>query len=332
MENFDEHKDTLIARHLAAESTPEEDAALQAWVAESAKNKRYFDDLQLLWQHSPAAKPAPAREVDTEGALQKVKSRIQTGTPHAFFSARAGAFVRIAAVLTLVLAAVYFLWQRSTPAGTRVIATIDTAIKDTLSDGSVIALKEHSGLTLAAGFNHRERRVRLKGEAFFTVSHDSTRPFIVDVTDLQVKVVGTAFNIDDAGSPGKVIVSVEEGKVLVSSKSQSVLLTPGQQAIYDRQTGTLVRQTGLQDQVPAGGNSRILWFNATPLSAVTDQIGKAYGIHILLKNNQLEHCQLTARYNNLPLERVLELIADSFSLKVEKTPEGYVFDGVGCGE
>jgi ferric-dicitrate binding protein FerR (iron transport regulator) len=318
MEIYDEHIDTLIARHLAGENTPEEAVALQAWAAKSPENARYLADLQAIWQKTPALRPADPRAVDTEAALQKVQTRIRAGRPR---MVRLTVVWRAAAALVLGVAAVYFLWMRNLQAPDVVIAATNIARTDTLTDGSVLTLGPKSGVALAAGFNARERRMRLHGAATFNVQPDTTRPFIVAVQDMEVRVVGTVFRVDNALEPSRVRVDVLEGKVRVSVRGQSALLVAGEQAIYDQKAGTLehVRPEG-----------RVLRFDETPLREVVRQIEQVYGVQVLLKNKNLENCPLTARYNNLPVERVLELVAESFSIQLEKTAAGYALDGKGC--
>ncbi len=330
MEKLDEHIDAYIARHLAGETTPEEDAALQAWVAKSPDNRRYFDDLQAIWDKSPAMRPAASRPVDTEAALEKVRARLRDGggalRP---LTVRMNPLWRAAAAVLLVVTAAYFIWLRNTPGPATVIAATDTALTDTLTDGSVIALSPQSGLTLAKNFNTRERRVRLRGEARFKVSSDTTRPFVVEMADLEVRVVGTEFNVDNTDDTGSVSVTVAEGKVRVSARGQSLLLQAGEGALYDKKSGTLARTVNQQNPP----QNRLLRFTATPLREVVQQVEKMYGVKVTLKNKTLEGCLLTARYNNLTPNEVLDLVAESFSLQLTKAGSNeYVLDGTGCGE
>ena len=81
-------------------------------------------------------------------------------------------------------------------------------------------------------FSKKERRVRLQGEAYFAVAKDSEKPFIIDVNTLEVKVVGTAFKIDNLSQPSKVIVVVDEGIVEVHGRKDMKRLTKNEKAIF----------------------------------------------------------------------------------------------------
>lgn len=331
MDLFDEKIDELLAKHLAGECSAAEEAEIERWLAGSAEHRKYLEELQWLWQHSPEGLTPAPRAVDTEQALERVKIRLQERPKLHITFGRGRLWFRAAAVFALIAAAVYWWQTGNTPEPVR-IATTDSILTDTLSDGSVITLERRSGLTLATGFNRRERRLRLEGEAYFAVAHDTTRPFYVEVRELEIRVVGTAFQVDNASDPGKVIIRVSEGKVLVRSKNQSLLLVRGEEAIYDRAEGALSQKPVLPKQGNPAGANRQFRFEATPLSTVIQRVNEAYGVQISVKSKNLERCLLTARYNNLPLERVLELIADSFSFTLQKDGNTYVFDGPGCGE
>jgi ferric-dicitrate binding protein FerR (iron transport regulator) len=100
---------------------------------------------------------------------------------------------RIAATL-LILAGIYvviFLLTR--PAGEVMIAAVNGNITDTIPDGTIITLHQGSTLAYSHDFNENERRIRLSGEAFFEVTRDAAKPFVVEAGGADVKVLGTSF-------------------------------------------------------------------------------------------------------------------------------------------
>ncbi len=329
MDYFDKNIDELLAKHLAGECSPEEEETISKWLAASPENKRQLADLVWLWQRAGNGLTAPPRVVNTEAALRQTRNRLRQTGRNVFLGLHTGIWLRAAAALVLALGAVYFWQQNAGPEPIQIAAT-ETILTDTLTDGSVVTLGQHSGISLSAGFNRRERRMRLNGQAFFQVTPDTNRPFVVEVEALEVQVVGTAFTVDEKSTPDKVIVTVDAGTVRVSLKAQQLLLQAGEQATFDRSTGKLSR-TIPQQGSPVFKN-RVFRFDATPLRSVVAQIEKSYGVRIFLKNKQLEKCPLTASYNNLPLERVLQLVSESFSFELEKVEGGYLLLGTACEE
>lgn len=102
------------------------------------------------------------------------------------------------------------------------------------ADGSVVLMNSHSRIVFPSGFG-RERRVNMLGEAFFDVARDKYRPFVVDIDDVQVKVLGTRFLVSGNNADERRIALIS-GSVNVSlgdSKSQSVTLSPSQLCTLD---------------------------------------------------------------------------------------------------
>lgn len=323
--------DELLAKRLAGEAAAAEDLLIEAWLQESADNRLYFEGLQRLWQQAPLSRAATLRPVDTERALQKVKAQFPSGsaTPPARMIPMYRWIPAAAAVLAVVVAAVFFFSNPSDKQELQIAATAAT-LTDTLTDGSVVVLNRNSGLRIAGNFNKTERRMRLSGEAYFAVAPDQEKPFVIEVDQLEVKVVGTEFNVDSRSQPGRVMVTVTSGKVQLSAGDQNLLLIANEQAVFETATGNITRSAKPERNVLAYKN-RIFTFEATPLGTVIQELSDVYGVDISLKNKDLESCMLSTRYDNLALERVLELIADTFSLTVERAEGKVVLDGTGCG-
>jgi ferric-dicitrate binding protein FerR (iron transport regulator) len=324
--------DELLAKRLAGEATVADEQVIDAWLEESAENRQYFESLQRLWSQAPVARTATLKPVDTERALQKVKAQfpVSAGAAPARRISMYQWVSAAAAVLVVVVAAVFFFRNPSQTPEIQIAATTAT-LTDTLADGSVVVLNRNSGLRVAGNFNKKERRMRLSGEAYFAVTPDKEKPFVIEVQQLEVKVVGTEFNVDNRSEPGRVKVSVTSGKVQLTAGAQTILLVAGEQAVYESASGNIVRSARTDENVLAYKN-RMFRYNATPLKQVVQELSDVYGVDISLKNKVLENCQLYARYDNLELDRVLELVSESFSLTVERKGDQILLDGTGCGE
>ena len=111
-----------------------------------------------------------------------------------------------------------------------------------LCDGTRVWLNSTSELVYPVQFVGDRRVVRLKGEAYFEVKHDPTRPFIVQVRDVETRVLGTVFNVSAYENEGSVYTTLLTGKVQVSltdqkSDIQSMILNPGMQSCWKKETG-----------------------------------------------------------------------------------------------
>ncbi len=314
--------DELIAKRLAEEATPEDLVVLEDWLQENPDNQLYFDQLKQLWTRAPV--PA-LPQVDTEEALLRVKKQI-----HAPMRGRVSNLYRwsgaAAAAVVLLIAAIY--WIQDPAPRSMELVTADQVLQDTLMDGTQVSLNQKSGLNIRV--SKQKRSVTMRGEAFFKVTPDTTKPFVIAVQNLEVTVVGTAFNVDNSSDSSYVVVSVEEGKVQLKSKDQTLYLTAGQTASFSCKTNQMTRsQTPINPNVAAYKDRRFV-FEETPLSEVVTALSKAYATPILLKNSRLANCKLRVRYNNESLARIMELLAETFTLRIEKKEGIYYLDGNGC--
>jgi ferric-dicitrate binding protein FerR (iron transport regulator) len=320
--------DALIAKHVAGETDATEQARIEQWLAADAANPQYLAGLQRLWEQAAGARPAPERAVDTDAALAKVKSKIRGHFPLRARILRTPFWLRAAAVLVGLAVALWF-WPQNAPVAAE-IASADATLRDTLADGSVVVLNQHSSLRISEQFGQKERRARLVGEAWFRAAHDAAKPFLVEAGTLEIAVLGTEFNVDYRAEAGRVVVAVGTGKVQMRIGAQREVLLAGEQAECDLAAEKITRRA-LPDPNVLAYQDRRFTFEGTPLSEVVSQLSKVYNVSISLKNNNLRDCPLTTRFNGLPLEEVLDIIADSFSLHIVRDATGISLDGTSCG-
>jgi transmembrane sensor len=204
----------------AADCTDEERRAFEQWHAAHPLHAFEYEAMLEIWdvaEHLPRPEPAPV--------VLPVSQRFR---PWRQYAVAAGV-----CALALPLAA-YTGWNLGwLPNSYQHFAATDAVRQVTLSDGSQLELNLNTDLTFSNYKN--ERRVTLKkGEAFFTVSHDLTHPFIVRAGEGQIRVTGTRFNVwlyED-----QVRVNLIEGSVLVTSDAtlpgDGLRLGPSMQARY----------------------------------------------------------------------------------------------------
>jgi transmembrane sensor len=108
-----------------------------------------------------------------------------------------------------------------------------------LSDGSKVLLNAASSLTYPAEFNGRYRNVELKGEGYFEVAKNASMPFIVKANNVEVRVLGTHFNISAYSDDANITTTLIEGAVSMNKGKQTKRLAPGQQGISAYTTGEI---------------------------------------------------------------------------------------------
>lgn len=215
-----------------------------------------------------------------------------------------------------------------------------------LPDNSTVVLKPGSKLSYSKNFTGKTRDVYLDGEAFFEVSKDKSRPFIVHTNELITKVLGTSFTVKAYSADKEFNVKVNTGKVSVFTKKSNpelnltsssleslkgVLITSNQQVSFYRSETKLIKKK-LETPAPLSEEASqiTLDFKETPFSTVVSELSKAYGIKINYNKETMADCPLTASLSNQHLYERLELICQALEAGY-KIENGQVFiTGKGC--
>jgi len=186
-----------------------------------------------------------------------------------------------------------------------------------LSDGSFITLNRDSKVSFPDKFNNRKRKVKLSGEAFFEISRETNRPFIIETGNGKVTVLGTSFNVITDNSKNEVEVLVESGKVLVVSKdgTRSLTIEPGELGVINNNTSSSMVNTDINY---LAWNTEILIYEGTRLEDVFSDLQRTYNISVEVYNNDILNRQLTSKFENESAETIIRTICLSFNLRFEK--------------
>lgn len=311
---------------MLGEALPAEASAVNEWLQQADENSRYYSQLQKVWEQS--LELAPVIQIDEKEAWQRFKKRVddlpaKTETP--VRSMNTGFMKRmmaVAAVLILAVA-VWFLFIK--PEDQIEIAMVEkktttqTAI-DTLSDGSVITLNKNTEISYPEKFSGKTRNVKMKGEAFFSVKPDKTKPFIINANDVTITVVGTSFNVKNYDSSTQIIV--ESGIVRVSYKNKIIELVKGEQVMIKKDE-TDLEKVKTKDSLYNYYRSHAIICNATPLPDVVRTLNEAYNVNIVLQDASLQQLQISTTFKNEDIDTIISIIQQTFDLRVTKEGSNY---------
>lgn len=184
-----------------------------------------------------------------------------------------------------------------------------------LQDGTVVHLNYESNLTFPAHFEPHQRRVILNGEAFFEVSHDPSRPFIVQTTGMETQVLGTSFNIKAPKYSHNTEVSLVSGKLKVKGDHLTEhFLTPGQQLSYNDQSG-LLKKRPFEVSLVTAWKEGVMIFTDTGFEEFIDQLSKWYGVDFQVYGDTPKDWKVNGRYENEKLEDILTGMQFMYDLK-----------------
>jgi len=191
-----------------------------------------------------------------------------------------------------------------------------------LSDGSRIFLNRNSELTIRRDFGRNSRNVKLRGEAFFDIAADVSKPFIIDAGNAMVKVVGTSFNVMTSNENSEVEVFVKTGKVVLTSSenSQSIELDPG---YIGKINSEITAKSVNKDQNYLSWNTGLLVYNGQTLDVVFNDLKRVYNMDIVADDVSILKNRWTSPIDNQNQETIIRLICVSFNLGY--TQDGYVY-------
>jgi hypothetical protein len=185
--------------------------------------------------------------------------------------------------------------------------------KVTLSDGTKVKLNSESRLYFPAGFRGKTRSIRLDGEAYFEVAHQPKRPFIVDINGMQVKVLGTKFNVSNYSEDKGIKTTLLEGSVAIDypGNINTNFLKPNQQALFNK-GGLSISDVDTQES--AAWTNNLFLFNNVPFDVVMQKLARWYNIEVDYES--LPKRNLYVKINrNVDMRKVLEMISLTTDVK-----------------
>jgi len=306
--------DETLVSYLLGELPAEETTRVQEWLMEDEANAAYFNQFKTIWDKS--LELATVSTVDENKAWNSFKERINNGgkKPAPVVPLFKRFYFRaMAAAAVLILAIGLFWWNQ--PAPQQTLASGQSVINQKLADGSEITLNKQSSLQYPKTFKGKTRSVELKGEAFFNISPDKAKPFIIDVKDVQVTVVGTSFNVREDSSYVEVLV--ETGIVKVSHEGKEVTLQAGEK-IKMPFAGAVAEKEKVSDKLHNYYRTKEFVCDDTPLWKLVQVLNEAYKTNIVFGKEELKDLRMNTTFYNESLDQVLEVIHLTFNITVRK--------------
>ena len=186
-----------------------------------------------------------------------------------------------------------------------------------LADGTKVWLNASSSIKFPTSFSGDSRQVSITGEAYFEVSPDKNRPFLVDVGGMQVEVLGTHFNVNSYDDEGVIRTTLLEGSVVITQNMKSKKLIPGQQAVVSKMGVISLEQNVNLDQVMSWKNG-LFYFENSSLQEVMREISRWYDVDVVYQDDIADRNFEGEIQRNLKLSevlRILELNKVKFSLE-----------------
>lgn len=174
-------------------------------------------------------------------------------------------------------------------------------------DGSKVHLNSGSRIRYPKQFGLSERRVQLEGEAWFEVAKNRNRPFVVDLSCLDARVLGTTFDVKAYPNEEAIFVALESGSVELKSKTlKNLLLKPGEKAFYNRASGRCEVARSRNVAAYSAWRRNVLVFKDAPLSEVMATLSRTYNIAFTVADSTALQYTYTLTTDSASLPAVLK--------------------------
>lgn len=334
----------LLIRYLSGDCSSEESQRVEGWIVSGKTNADRFFELERIWNLKEELHFSDKKEIETEYnrlmnrieamAKPQKKQKIERSFRLSFLS-RWAAYAAAVVLLGFLSYNFFFLDGHKEVALNILEVPRGQQASLTLSDGTKVWINSGSKLTYPSDFSPTFRKVRLEGEAYFEVSHNEQYPFIVESPLIDVKVLGTTFNVR-AYDEEETSVILSQGKVEVSravtpskdensseeAASEKIILKPRQQIHYSTKKGF-----ALTDNVDVSNLKNWVtgqfFFRDQPLSEIAKELERRFDVRILIQDTVLAGEVFTCHTRSgASLDQILEILKETRRMnyvKKEKT-------------
>lgn len=323
--------DELLINYLLGECTASEKEAVENWIAQSEANQKHYEQFSQVWDKSKQL--IDTVEVDENAAWERLEERMQKRVKKSKQLSFRRRISMLAASLAL-LVGVFWMFNRDTNVDPikpvvvkedpvvidtpmiQTIASTDVPKITSLADESIITLNRKSSIETTDTFINNERRVALKGEAFFSITPDKTKPFIIETqADVEIRVVGTSFNVKSFDDYTEVIV--ETGIVELTKGNSNMRLVKNDKArIYSKDS--IIKVEKKTDDLYKYYRSKSFDCDNTPLWKVVEVLNEAYDEKIIIKDQSLRNLKLDTQFDQEELDIVMQVLEATFEFTVTK--------------
>jgi len=357
-----------IIKYLLGETSEEESLLVNQWLNENEENRKYFDEIEFVWKTSGIAQSIELKDVEKDRKIfiQKIsalpdekylKPAGQVRRSLQLFMSNTGPkyyhWLRIAAIFILAFClswTVFYFMNRKPDTGSlaynQIITTKGQKSQIILSDGTKVWLNSETTLKYPSAFNEMKREVFLEGEAFFEVQEKGNKTsFIVKTSGIDIKVLGTCFNVMAYPDEETIETTVVKGSVCIirkglkPSSDQNIILKPNQKVTLlkkgsrvvlseiETEKPTLIKSTKTIQPISPTEKEQILvspkvdielhtaWkddrliFHSETFENIAYKLERWYDVKIHVRNEELKKYRYTGKFvHKETLNQVLEIL------------------------
>jgi transmembrane sensor len=277
-EHLNEH---VMIRYLQDACTPEERTLFEAWLHASEQNRDLFYETKVLWY---------AARIEHYGSQQQLGNALNRFNVNMLESQRQRKrkiylqWIRYAAIFSGTV--IVWLFMVLGPAKKSPKASITASVAHTdssklviLGDGTRVWLNSNSSITYPPQFSNEKRLVTLNGEAYFDVTHDSSHPFIIQTSNISIKVLGTSFNVQAYPGEKQAEAVLVSGSIAVGDSlgNNLAVMKPGEMARFEKNEHKLTIQN-VNPEIYTSWRYGQVSLNAASLTTILNKLTEIYQV------------------------------------------------------
>lgn len=309
----------LLPRFCEGLTTEEESLLVEKWIAEDEANLKLVNQIHAL--HLAVDTRMIKRHSDIDEVLAKVKRRV-----HGQAVSRWEWAQRIAAILSipLLLGCLWLYYEKDDAKQAVQMIEIKTnpgmTTSIVLPDSTMVCLNSESVLRYPSHFGDALRKVELEGEAFFDVTSNKEKRFIVKMGEQsQIEVYGTSFNVEAYAKDNKISTTLIEGTIGFiykdkDGKAKKIGLKPHQKLVYELSSFRTQFYSTSGETETSWKDGKII-FNNTSMDEVLRMLSKRFNVEFVISNKNLKDYAFTGTFTQQRLERILEYFEISSQIK-----------------
>lgn len=317
----------IIIRYLENRCSEEDFVLINEWMKESDENAGELFRMEEIYQLGKFPFEEENLVVRAERRLGR-RLEQENQKKQEVFKLRSVLRYAAAIVGVMVLAAGLAYWFRNKAEELVVASAAHGQVREMLlPDGTKVWLNQSSVLKYPRAFEGKERHVYLDGEAYFEVARNHEKPFMVKSPAMDVRVLGTSFNIKCRPDNSFAETTLIEGEVEVKDKSDKgrITLLPGQKAVLNRVTGRMqVKQVDPKMEIV--WHNDLIPFEKSSIFQIAAALERFYGVKIILSpdvDSTNTYSGVLKKKDNI--ESVLNSLRNSIPFNYKKVDDNNIF-------
>lgn len=246
--------------------------------------------------------------------------------------------------LLLVAGVIFYTVKSAQDKETIIVATsLNETTKVVLPDSSIVRLKPGSKIHYDSDLgNGSIRELYLEGEGFFKISHNTARPFVVHAGDLDIRVLGTIFNVKSEKNTPTVETTLFQGSVRIekdNGTTQLLTLTPNQRAVYSKESQKIKVDNFPEFHEMVAGKAEStpakivpMTFDERPMEELLAHLEGKFGVNIYIHNRSQLTCPVTADLEKENLDEILNLLKISYGIDYARYGTELFIEGSICNK